>query len=266
MLEAVRRMVVESMHQSENGSKLNKIWPQIPRHTPPLIPKTNAVARTDRLYCPICGQFAPSFNEYGLIRRPDAQCPTCRSLERHRLAWAFFVRFTNLKRIQDGLMLHVAPESCMEAKFRSLKSIQYMSADLSSHRAMVKMDLTHMAYPNRTFDIIYCSHVLEHIVDEQSALNELYRVLKNGGWAVIQVPTIAAATYEDNAVTAPADRTRIFGQHDHVRNYGPDFGQRLTGVGFNVIHIMAADVVTPTEMQVTAIRSHHDLFYCIRDG
>ena len=217
-----------------------------------------------RLFCPVCEKFADSFNAYGLTRRPSVHCPNCHSLERHRLAWTYFVRFTDLCRMKEGVLLHVAPERGMEARFRGLESLRYLSVDRSSARAMVKMDLTDLAFPDRTFDVIYCRHVLEHIPDERRALEELYRSLKVGGWAVIQVPVIAAVTYEDDDVIAPPDRERVFGQHDHVRSYGPDFEERLARAGFAATHILAADVVSPEEMKTMAISSHHDLFHCQR--
>ncbi len=132
-------------------------------------------------------------------------------------------------------MLHIAPELQLSRLFRAQPSLDYLSADLKSPRAMVKMDITDIPYPDHTFDVIYCSHVLEHVPDDRKAMRELHRVLKPGGWAILQVPITAKATVEDPAVTDPQERLRLYGQIDHVRRYGPDYKDRLVEAGFGVI-------------------------------
>jgi ubiquinone/menaquinone biosynthesis C-methylase UbiE len=96
------------------------------------------------------------------------------------------------------------------------------------------MDLTSIPLPAEQFDIIYCSHVFEHIPDDRQAMRELYRVLRKGGWAILQVPVLRDTTFEDPSVTSPAERLRLFGQEDHVRVYGKDYRDRLAAVGFHV--------------------------------
>jgi ubiquinone/menaquinone biosynthesis C-methylase UbiE len=118
--------------------------------------------------------------------------------------------------------------------FRSSKSIEYVSADLSAPEAMVKMDITEIQYSDDTFDVIYCSHVLEHVSDDRKAMREFCRVLKPGGWAILQVPIMADKTFEDSTVISPEEKQRLFGQHDHVRQYGLDYKDRLADAGFRV--------------------------------
>jgi len=98
------------------------------------------------------------------------------------------------------------------------------------------MDITKIQYPDNSFDAILCHHVLEHIPDYRKALEELFRVLKPGGWAIIQVPIEPdrKETYQDESVTSPSERERLFGQADHVRKYGRDFILRLHHAGFPV--------------------------------
>jgi ubiquinone/menaquinone biosynthesis C-methylase UbiE len=131
-------------------------------------------------------------------------------------------------------MLHVAPEECLVNTLRSSNVVQYISADLSP-RAMLQMDLMETCFPDETFDAIYASHVLEHIVDDRKAMREIFRVLKTGGWAILQVPVNGEVTCEDPAITDPIERERIFGQSDHVRVYGNDYYDRLSDVGFVVL-------------------------------
>jgi ubiquinone/menaquinone biosynthesis C-methylase UbiE len=186
--------------------------------------------------CPICGTVAPSFLALGPRKLvPDRKCPTCGSLERHRQLWLFFEAETNL--FTDRLrMLHIAPERCIATRLHARKNIDYLSADLIPSWAMVHMDLTDIHFPAETFDVIYASHVLEHVPDDRLAMRELYRVLRCGGWAILQVPIWRPRTNEDPTVTDPAERERRFGQSDHVRMYGHDgvYEQRLREAGFDV--------------------------------
>lgn len=129
-------------------------------------------------------------------------------------------------------MLHIAPEKCFEPRFKKVFRDGYLTADLNNSRAMEKMDITNIPYPDETFDIIYCSHVLEHIPDDKKALRELNRVLKNNGWAIILVPIEGKTTYEDPSIVTPEARLAAFGQIDHVRIYGEDYFERLEKTGF----------------------------------
>ena len=102
------------------------------------------------------------------------------------------------------------------------QNLHYLSADIASPGAMVRMDITDIRFPADSFDVIYASHVLEHVPDDQQAMRELHRVLRPGGWAVLQVPIVRDTTEEDPTVTDPTERERRFGQADHVRVYGRD--------------------------------------------
>ena len=109
----------------------------------------------------------------------------------------------------------------------------YITADLLDPRVRVRMDITDIPYPNNFFDVIFCSHVLEHVPNDRRAMQEFSRVLKHEGWAVIMVPCFPerGKTFEDPSVTDPAERLRLFWQEDHVRLYGNDFVERLEASG-----------------------------------
>jgi hypothetical protein len=130
--------------------------------------------------------------------------------------------------------LHIAPERALQSKLAQLPWIDQLTADLEPAGVMVQMDVTDIQYPDDSFDVIYASHVLEHVPDDAAAMSELFRVLRPGGWAILQVPIWRAVTDEDPSVTDPAARTRRFGQDDHVRSYGRDYALRLAGAGFQV--------------------------------
>jgi len=112
---------------------------------------------------------------------------------------------------------HVSYQNCSNT-FGS----NYLTADLFDPLAMVKMDVTNIEYPDHSFDVIYCSHVLENVQDDRRALREFYRILKPNGWAILLVPVTAQKTFEDPSVTSPEDRLRLFGETYRVRRYGPD--------------------------------------------
>jgi len=139
-------------------------------------------------------------------------------------------------------MLHIAPEKELVARFRKVRRLDYLTADLHDPQAMVQMDITDIDYPDDLFDVIYCSHVLEHVGDDRKAMRELNRVLKADGWAVFVVPVKVEKTIEDASVTDPAERECLFGQQDHVRRYGRDFVNRLQEGGFRVKTFLSADI------------------------
>jgi SAM-dependent methyltransferase len=141
---------------------------------------------------------------------------------------------TNLFDGNQKKMLHVAPEAQLSPLIQKADYINYLSADLFDPNAMVKMDITDIQYPDNTFDVIYCSHVLEHVQDDRKAMGEFHRVLKPGCWAILQVPITVDKTFEDPTVVSPKERERLFGQRDHVRRYGPDYKDRLVESGFSV--------------------------------
>lgn len=185
-------------------------------------------------YCPICQSRLRKFLPFGVKPRPNALCPVCGSLERHRLIWLFMRQKTNLFLPPKKRMLHAAPEACLTKMFQTSEVINYISTDLAPY-AMLQMDLTNIYFPDETFDVVYTSHVFEHIPDDRKAMREIFRVLKPHGWAILQVPIInSEVTYEDPSVIDPGERERIFGQSNHVRIYGMDYYHRLSESGFTV--------------------------------
>lgn len=215
-----------------------------------------------RRYCAVCGSTVRAFRPYGHARRQEAQCPVCGSVERHRLIWEFFERQSDLFDERPKRLLHVAPEPALERRLRGLPSIEYVSADAQDGQADLRIDLTDTELPSESYDVILCSHVLEHIQEDRKAMREMARLLKPNGWACILVPLSAPQTFDDPSVTDPAERTRLFGQWDHVRAYGPDIAERLTGEGFDVQTLAAEDIVADAEeRERTQVKEEH-LYYC----
>jgi Methyltransferase domain len=162
-------------------------------------------------------------------------CPSCRSLERQRLVWLYLLTETDLRRTGSRRrLLHVSPDPSLRLRLDREPWIEQITADLDPAGVMVQMDITDIDFPDGFFDIIYCSHVLEHVPDDSRAMRELCRVLAPGGFAILQVPLWDIITDEDPSITDELERTRRFGQRDHVRRYGRDYPERLAWAGFDV--------------------------------
>lgn len=216
-------------------------------------------------YCPVCGKSSRRFRQFGSPPREDAQCVHCGALERHRLLWLHLLRKTDLFDGTPKTMLHVAPESCFESRLKQRLGDGYLTADLYNPRAMVKMDVTSIEYTDQSFDIIYCSHVLEHVQDDRKAMSEFYRILKNTGWAILLVPITADGTFEDPSIVEPEERLRVFGQETHVRRYGPDYVDRLRHAGFRVEVTKANDLVQNNEaIGMGLTDASGEIYYCTK--
>ncbi|HEY3487885.1 MAG TPA: methyltransferase domain-containing protein [Gammaproteobacteria bacterium] len=219
-------------------------------------------------WCPVCGCYSRKFGKSGIKSRDDARCMRCGSLERHRLVLRYFERETDLFTKPPRKMLHVAPEKCLSALIHKRVGPGYISADLSGVKAMVKMDITNINYPDEYFDVIYCSHVLEHVEKDRQAMQELNRVLKSDGWAILLVPITVEKTYEDFSITNPMERTRTFGHPEHVRRYGHDYVDRLQSAGFKVRTTRVADFLSPQEIEKMGLtnRAAGEIFYCTKSN
>lgn len=192
--------------------------------------------RGNAVECTVCEQKFKKFLPYGRLNpRENALCPNCLALERHRLMYLYLKEKTNFFK-DDLKVLHVAPEYCFIDRFEKLKNLDYLTADIESPLAKVKMDIEKIQFPDNSFDVIFCNHVLEHVEHFDVATKELYRVLKPGGWAIMQSPQNMAmeTTLEDPTITDPRERERVFLQSDHLRLFGKDYGVQLAKAGFKV--------------------------------
>lgn len=209
-------------------------------------------------YDPIDGKGFKSFLPYGYgNQRNNVLSPSTLSLERHRLLWLYLKRETDFFSAEKKV-LHFAPEQCFLKRFRRLKNLDYTTTDLLSPIADVKADICNLPFEDNSYDIILCNHVLEHIPDDSKAMQELYRVMKPGGYGVFQIPQdlSRADTFEDNTITDRDERAKIFGQYDHVRVYGRDYFDKLRSIGFTV-----------DEVDYTAQLSEGDIHtYCLAKG
>ncbi|MDC6384332.1 SAM-dependent methyltransferase [Flagellimonas taeanensis] len=185
---------------------------------------------------PIDGRTFRSFLPYGYENpRENVLSPSTLSLERHRLLWLYLKNETDFF-TKTHQVLHFAPEQAFYKRFRRLKNIEYTTTDLNSPLADVKADICNLPFADHSFDVILCNHVLEHIPNDTKAMQELFRVMKPGGWGIFQIPQDLKRerTFEDDTITDKKERAKIFGQYDHVRIYGRDYFDKLRSVGFTV--------------------------------
>lgn len=209
--------------------------------------------RGDSVHCPVCDQRAIAFLPSGSPPRPHVLCVFCGSRERARMAWLFL---KERKVLRAGLrVLHVAPERCLREKLTVLPGVKYTAGDKFTPgydypAGTIDLDITAMPFADDSFDLILCSHVLEHVPDDRTAMKELHRVLAPGGMALLMVPVdmARAVTDEDPTVTDPKERIARFGQFDHVRQYGRDYADRLRSVGFTVVEDALAERLSPEQV------------------
>ena len=247
------------MHPKETPPKVSKLFKFILNSLPrPLLIKFSYLVRPilalamrgNRYEDPIDGKRFKKFLPYGYeYPRENVLSPSTLSLERHRLLWLFLKRETDFF-TAPAKVLHFAPEQAFYKRFRRLKHLDYITTDLNSPLADVKADICNLPFEDATFDVIFCNHVLEHIREDTLAMQEMYRVLKKGGWGIFQIPQDLDRehTFEDDSVTDRTERRKIFGQYDHVRVYGRDYFDKLRDVGFTVEEVDYTKVLSASEV------------------
>ena len=212
----------------------------------------------DKFTDPIDGKNFKSFLPYGYgTQRNNVLSPSTLSLERHRLLWLYLKNETDFFEAHTKV-LHFAPEQAFYKRFRKMQNLTYVTTDLNSPLADVKADICDLPFKDNEFDVILCNHVLEHIPDDTKAMQELYRIMKSGGYGIFQIPQdlSRAETFEDDSITDRKERAQIFGQYDHVRIYGRDYFDKLRSIGFTV-----------EEVDYTSTLSDADIEkYCLAKG
>ena len=207
--------------------------------------------------CPCCGGRFRRMSRL-LISGWGGICPRCRSHRRHRAIALLFAR----GELPGRRLLHFAPEPLLDPVFQRLPDVERVTADLHAP-ADLRLDITDMDLPDSSFDLVLCSHVLEHVPDDRAAMRELYRVLADGGLALVLVPyRPAVTTYEDTSITAPVDRMVAFGQQDHVRIYGNDLRDRLRESGFDVDDRTAAQLFDDATVERCDLDPAEHFFIC----
>jgi len=192
----------------------------------------------NKVECPVCERSFSKFLSYGsdVAHRENVLCPYDLTLERHRLMWLYLRDCSDFFTAEKLNVLHIAPEQCFHKRFKNQKNLNYLTGDLVSPLADLHFDLHAIPLEDNRFDVIFCNHVMEHVDDALQCMRELYRVMKPGGWGIMQVPQDFSReqTFEDATITSPQDREKYFWQKDHVRLFGKDYPEWLKKAGFEV--------------------------------
>lgn len=215
--------------------------------------------------CPVCGEIFDSFKPYGANLRPNACCPNCESLDRHRVLWKFIEKTSIIDKKYPKKILDIAPTKGIKQKLLEFDNLTYISIDLNSPLADLKMDIQELKFPDGIFDLVICYHVLEHVMDDFKAIKEIYRCLKPGGLALISVPyrKDRIETIEGRSIKDPKERKRIFGQEDHFRYYGLDFKYKLESAGFVVQVVGIKNFFTKEEISYYKLEDN-DIYLAIK--
>jgi SAM-dependent methyltransferase len=175
----------------------------------------------------------------GMGYKKNVRCPFCKANHRVRLLQLFFDLRTDIYD-RPVRLLHISPHRFLARVLREKSNIDYVSGalypDRLPHLPTVRVDVTDIDFPDGDFDVVICNHVLEHVREDRQAMDEIFRVLRPGGFSVLQVPLALdlQETLEDPSVVDPAERSRAYGQKDHLRLYGLDYFDRLESAGFHV--------------------------------
>ncbi|MGH6874659.1 MAG: class I SAM-dependent methyltransferase [Aestuariivirgaceae bacterium] len=183
--------------------------------------------------CNICGgsSFGPGpsgrIAETGLATR----CLVCGSLERHRVARKIIDAIRIPRDFAGYRLIRFSPDPIIDESW-------FASSELSIYGGDNSLDLQAIDRPDSAYDVIICSHVLEHVGDDAKALGELIRILSPQGFLILIVPRVLTGTMtEDWGFPDPA-------KNFHYRGYGRDFDARLVNT-LPHVHIMAAALPDP---------------------
>ena len=228
------------------------------------------------VYCPCCGKHFRQFRDERYYddadrfnpavfskQRQDVICDFCRSAPRHRIiaSWAE----NNIALLKSSKILYFAPELSMMLWFKR-HGITVTTADLYDRRTDLRLDLTDIALPDGSEDIVFCNHVLEHVPDYSRALSELHRIIRKGGMLLISFPIDPGADdVREDTNASVEERIRLFGQSDHFRVFGKNSRKILEDAGFEVDTISVESL--PDEIMPVKGPAEYDtntIFCCVR--
>ena len=194
-------------------------------------------------------------------------CPHCESIDRERHLLLFLDRLKIMERLRGGTVLHMAPEYRLRGYIESFNLGRYVRGDLSpTAEGVQQIDLQQIPYPDETFDLVICNHMLEHVDDAELALQEIHRVLKRGGRTICQTPYAArlSQTFADQRLQSTDDRLFFYGQEDHVRLFGMDMEQYFHAAGFIGRLVPHADILPDTDPERFGVNEREPFFDFVR--
>jgi len=194
-------------------------------------------------------------------------CPHCSSTDRERHLCLFLGQLNIMESVRGGSVLHMAPEYRLRAHIESYDLRTYIRGDLSvQQEGMQQIDLQQIPYPDETFDMVICNHMLEHVDNAMIALREMHRVLKRGGRAICQTPYTPrlTKTFEDPQLQSPDDRLYFYGQEDHVRLFGSDIERYFSDAGFSGRLVPHAEILPDVDPEQLGVNEREPFFDFVR--
>lgn len=211
--------------------------------------------------CPCCNSKVRFYKPYGTKKlRMNAECPYCRGAERDRIEALYFRRIQLSK---SSSILHFAPERWLYNYFTRLDLENYLPVDIDESVEGIKqrVDITQIPFRDNSFDIIICNQVLEHVLNAEKAMQELARVLKTTGYAIITVPIDEkATTLEKKEYNTDYLRIKYYGEANHVRMYGNDFSSILKKNGLLAKKVYAKHL-SPS-LRIYGLKKNEYFWFC----
>ncbi len=225
--------------------------------------------RGTKRFCPVCGSYSSKFLPMiwytpGGDSRDNVKCPYCYSFERHRLVYLFLKKKTDFFNTRGSRsVIHVAPEPCLRPIFARQYGSSYRTADMFDPKADIKMDIGNIGFPDNSFDVIFCSHVLEHVPDDQKAMREFSPHPQAG----------RLGDYHGSGQRGKDLRGLVdHGQSGARSSSGPTtfavtvqiFEDRLRSNGFQVTCISAKDFLVREEIDRMGLIDKDQIYYCTK--
>jgi SAM-dependent methyltransferase len=222
--------------------------------------------------CPFCqnrlSQFIPWPDEfdapqtkYEMWNKYTAICPFCYSMDRERMYRLFIERATDLLNGPKSV-LHISTEVSLQNWLMGSPDLHYVGGYLTSTIGMRKIDIASLGYPDDMFDAVICSHTLDRVPDDLQAMKELYRVMKEEGWGIMQVPiSLSLQSTKERPLASPEPQSPLFDRDDHLRVYAKeDYIKRLRSVGFMVHPIVLSQLYGIPELTKYGLSSTDTLY------
>lgn len=239
------------VHYLKNGKKEGRIGQPALKEGINLPYKCPICQKMIEAFLPLPSYYTENLRKHGFPYKPEDgetinhehySCPNCGASDRDRLIACYLGEMLSQRAGDEQIrLLDIAPSYPLSEFIKRFRNVTHHTADLSMDGVDLAVDISNMPeVMSDSYDILICSHVLEHIYDDRKALSELYRVIKPGGWGIIMVPIILPLDNidEDPKVTDPSERWRRFGQDDHVRLYNKSgFMERVEEAGFTLYQL-----------------------------
>ena len=234
--------------------------------------------------CYVCGKTLGRFTKFkgGLAYFPEwivkldmigsdvenFGCPYCHCIDRERHLFMYFDKLKVWDSIKGSHILHFAPEPNLSKRIEGHAPANYVRGDLfPANPTIRKIDATAIDFPDACFDIVLANHVLEHIPDYTRAIREVYRVLRPGGFAILQTPFSKRLqkNFEDQGINTEDLRLYFYAQRDHVRVFSEhEFLQSLQEAGFALAFAKHADFFTDEESYYYGVNKREDFIRVLK--